>query len=364
MINVLHIISDTNIGGAGIYVAEFTRLMDKSKFNIYVACPKDSKVKSLLDPSIKVIETNLSADKSVSFKGITELVGIIKQNNIHIVHTHASLSGRVAGKICGKKIVYTRHTPSSYINKSGPKYYLNKWINTLLSDKVIAVSGFVKNQLIEMGIPKNKLSLIYNGVDITKYQSNYDIESLKRQLGLKDEVILIHVGRLVEDKGQRYLLEAVSKLDVSYNIKLLMVGDGPKREELVKLANDLNIQDKVLFLGFINDLIPILAMSDIFVLPSIREAISIALIQAMCIGKPCIASNTGGIPEVVSSQNGILVEPKDVEGLKAAISTLYSNKDLRTVIGNRNKEKAIKNFDLKDSAKILEDIYIDLVSIN
>ncbi len=363
MINVLHILSDSNIGGAGIYVAELSKALDKNVFNVFVACPKGAKVIDRIDSSVNIISVGITKDKSFSPHDIRHLIKIIKENHIDIVHTHASFSGRIAGWLCGKKIIYTRHTPYYSTDISSIKKLFNKLINKIFTNKIIAVSEYVKNQLIATGVDKNLIMTVLNGIDINKYNEIYDTQSIKDNIGLKDEFILLQIGRLEVDKGHEYLLRVIPYLKKDkYNIKLLLVGDGSLRKYLEDLVNDLGISKQVNFLGYVEDIKPLIAISDVFVLPSINEALSIALLEAMCMNKPCIASEVGGIPEVINESCGILVSPKDTTGLKDAVIKLYDNIELVHSMGNTGRQIVITNFNILKMTTQVEDIYLDLVS--
>lgn len=364
MIKVLHVLSDTNIGGAGINMAGLVKTMDRGKFRAMVACPVGARIREKLDSSIPVIEvTSMAGDKSFHTGSISELVNIIKQNQIDIVHTHGSLSGRIAGKIAGVKIVFTRHTPGIVHPFGSLKWTINKYSNLMLCDKIIAVSDYIAAQLEAAGLPKNRIATIYNGIDISSYTGPYNIAGLREELGLTGGHLLLHIARLEEVKGHKYLFEALALLDrKKYDAQLIVVGDGSQQEKLRRLTEVYNITDRVVFTGAVNDVRPLIAISDIVLLPSLAEALGIVLLEGMSMGKPCIASRVGGIPEVVADgRSGILVPPRNTTALLNAMVKLLENPALAAEMGQTGRQAVIDKFDLYLKVREVEKIYFELM---
>jgi glycosyltransferase involved in cell wall biosynthesis len=212
-------------------------------------------------------------------------------------------------------------------------------------DKVICVSNAILNETKKIEkIQQDRLIKIYNGVEINK--------KLKKQIKKGKKLNLIYVGRLSKEKGVRYLIEAFNKI---YNdqLRLLIVGDGKEREKLEKLAGE-----KIEFLGYRRETYSLLNSSDIFILPSLTEGCSISILEAMSLGKPIIATNVGGTPELIQDgKNGLLISSKDIIALKEAIEKLVKDKKLRDKFGKNNKNK-IKEFDIKKVIKKYEKIYL------
>lgn len=367
MVNVLHVISDSNLGGAGTLLVSLTNKFDKEKFKIFVVCPKGARLTQMLDRNeVTIIEAEkMKPDCTFNWGSLGELVKIIKDNKIDIVHTHASLSGRVAGKLAGRKVIYTRHTHSDVSPKDMGKLKLaiNKNMNMFLCDKVVAVSNFIARQLIEFGFPRDRIVTIHNGINVDQFKDIGTKEEFRKSHGFGDELILIQIARIEEVKGHKYLIEAISKLDKEkYNVKALILSTGSKKEEMQQLAKDLKVDDRVIFTGLVPDINEYIIMSDVLALPSLGEAFGLVLCEGMMYEKPCIASNVHGIPEVVTDGvNGLLVEPKDVDGIKTAIMKMYDNPDLREQMGKRGKEIVLENFTSEKMARKVEALYMSLL---
>ena len=215
-----------------------------------------------------------------------------------------------------------------------------------LADKVIAVSEFIKQHLIKTGLISNKVKLIYLGIDTNKFNEGLKDLNVKKSLGIKKaERVVMCVSSLDPSKGIRYLIQAVPEiLERGNNIKVVFVGDGGHRVEYEGLAKNLGIKNKVLFLGAKDNVEELLSIADIFCLPSVSEALSFSILEAMAEGKPVIATNVGGIPEaVVDKVTGLLVPPRNVRELALAINSLLEDSNLAERLGlnakNRIKEK-------------------------
>lgn len=182
-----------------------------------------------------------------------------------------------------------------------------------------------------------KSAVIPLGVEI------YDTDPIlaKNDLSLDDDrIVITFVGRLIKVKGIPYLLEALSTIETDYIC--LIAGSGPEEEELIKLSNKLGLNNKVRFLGYREDIPTILEATDIFVLPSLSEGLSISLLQAKAAGCPCIVTDIG-LP-VVHEGTAIIVRPKDPGALAEAIKLLMRDERLRKKIGLNAKDDAFKNY--------------------
>lgn len=171
------------------------------------------------------------------------------------------------------------------------------------ADKVVAISTSVKRSLIYLfGIPEEKINVVYNGVDTKKFTAQWHEPNRP--------VRIIFVGRLIQEKGVQVVLEGLSRLSENVNYRFSIVGDGPYRNKLEKLAGKLNISDRIEFLGSRRDVPELLKASDLFVhMPVWEEGFGITIIEAMAAGLICICAKSGAIPEIISDgENGFLVE--------------------------------------------------------
>ena len=246
MLKILNIISDRNIGGAGRCILNFLKYYDRKKFAVKVVVPRGSLLKPEIEKlKTKVIEVDGIADKSFDRKAIGKLNRIIKKENPDIVHTHGTVTGRISGKLCGKKVVYTRHSvfPVSPSIKKGLGRMLNKYLNEFLADDIIAVAEAAKENLTEGGIAPEKIKVILNGVEPLQKASQQEMASMKEKyhISQKDFVIGI-LARLDAVKGHQYLIEAAQELKKEGRaFKVLIAGTGENEQTLKALVKYCNI---------------------------------------------------------------------------------------------------------------------------
>jgi glycosyltransferase involved in cell wall biosynthesis len=232
------------------------------------------------------------------------------------------------------------------------------------ADRFIAVSGMAKHALTLEGVREDIIDVIPMGVDLNRFNPacrNGDNLMRKTVGASKGETIILYVGRLVWEKGVYDLLHAAADLirDVGSAVKLLIVGDGPEKEGLMRRADELGISRNVVFAGNISyeHMHHVYCLADIFVLPSVptkrwQEQLGMSLIEAMACGLPVITTYSGALPEVVGDA-GILVQPGDSRGLCRAFRSILLDRNLRHVKGLHSRMRAEERFScIKTAAAI------------
>lgn len=315
---------------------------------------------------IDLIALNNKRYHKFSLKIIIKLYRLMKKKHIHVVRTHkyrASLYGRLAAWLAGTPVIIS----SVHGNYRKDLRLERKIANKILSritDKIIAVSESIKRDIVKHDkIDPSKILVIYNGIDGLKFDPSEKSKNIREKLLINTEDIVVgFVGRLVPAKGLEYLIGAISYLKEEFkNIKLLIVGEGSLLIGLKDKARENGIHDRVIFTGQRRDVPDILHSTDIFVMPSVAEGIPNALLEAMAMGKPIIATKVGGIPEIIEDGfNGLLVPPRDSGVLAAAIKTLMDNRQLATKIGQTARDFA-QNFSIKATAQKWELLYTTLL---
>lgn len=364
-VNVLHIIWSLEKGGAERFLVSLVKNFDREKFNSIVCCLnwKGEWAKELEDKGIEVIALNKKG--KFDFGVISRIIKIIKQNKIAIVNTHlwtADTLGRIAAMLAGVPVII-----STVQNVDIWKRPWHRFIDRLLSyktTKFIAVSQAVKEFLIKTErIPEKKVVVIYNAIEIpTSPSHNVTKSPVRKEFGIKDdEMVLSVVGRLVEQKGHKYLFEALSMLNGKYNIKLLVVGEGPLLQSLKSQVTSHKLDDKVIFTGQRKDVAQILDASDCLVLPSLYEGLPVCVLEAMAVGKPVIATKVGGTPELIKDgETGLLVEPKNSEALLRAIEKLTHLSDRGKEMGIKARDMVYNDFSIASIAKHTEELFLNL----
>lgn len=215
-------------------------------------------------------------------------------------------------------------------------YFIEKFAYNK-ADVVVFLSEAEKKQFkIKLGfVPENHV-IIPTGVEIRDVKEG-EIEKVKEEFGLKG-IVITFIGRLIAVKGADLLIEAVKH--INYEIRVLIIGDGPERKNLEDMVKNYGLQKKVIFAGWRTDIPAILGATDIFVLPSYSEGLPIALLEAMGAGKACVVTDIG-LP-VEDGEDAIVVKPGDAKELRRVIGTLIEDKELREKLGKNAKNKAIK----------------------
>ncbi|PZO39087.1 MAG: glycosyltransferase family 1 protein [Pseudanabaena frigida] len=268
------------------------------------------------------------------FKGLPELIAgikeIQKEQAIDLVHVHGAheLMLPVRWTVGKVPIVFTVHG----YHGTGTKfsYQTSCWFSNWFADRVISVCEAEYNLLREYGLKERKLHLIYNGVKEPILDADKSLElAQKFHLDPSSQIILGTAARLDEAKGLTYLLQAFAKLQ-GENLRLVIAGNGDLEASLKQEAQDLGIGDRVIFTGYLEGLPNLMQLFDIFVLPSLQEACSLACAEAMSQAKPVVGTCVGGIAEQVSDrQTGYIVMPRDPESLAAKLTELINDRDLR-----------------------------------
>lgn len=225
-------------------------------------------------------------------------------------------------KVLKKPIIIKTH--GSDINMYARYYLRRKMIAHALanSNAVIAVSNALKDRLVAIGVPHHKVVTVTNGIDNTLFRP-LPQNTCRRDLALPENIkIVLFIGNLVPVKGVRFLIEAFSRLSGLKDEHLVLLGDGDEKAELVKMAERLHLADRIQFVGRQpHDVIPLwMNACDVFCLPSINEGCPNVILEALACGKPVVATDAGGIPEIITSdKQGIIVPAKNTDALARAL---------------------------------------------
>ena len=370
MIKVLHVISDTNIGGAGRCLITYCNNYNKEKFEIVVVMPKDSLLKTEIEKAgVKIIEIDGLKDKSFDIKAIKVLKKIMKQEKPDIVHTHSSLSAKIAAKSFKNiKIVYTKHCvfpPSKkYKYKVFKKAY--RFITESLSDKIIATALKAKEDLIYQGVSEDRIEVILNGTDKLNILDDEKKKEIRKKYNLLDDDIVIGIlARVEEIKGHKYFIDAAKYIidELGEKYKFLVIGTGSYEQQLKKQVEELGITNNVIFTGFISNVEEILNILDVQANASfVSETTCLSLLEGMSIGLPAVATKCGGTPFVImQNENGLLVDIKDGKAIADGIKELLFDKEKYQYM----KKKSIEIFEQKFTSKVyaenIEKVYESMV---
>ena len=373
-------ITKSNWGGAQKYVFDIATNTPRDQFDTTVVLGGDGDLKKRLEQAgIKVISLkNSQRDINVikEFCLLFELIKLFGKEKPDIIHLNSSKIGGVgalAGRITGiKKIIFTAHAWAFNENRNFLSKILIKTLHTItiiLCHKTISVSEITKKQI---GRPFNKkIVVIKNGLremelkDKNSARENLSVKILQRNQGAinvlsKNPTWIGTISELHTNKGLNYAVEAISKIKNS-NVIFIIISEGEKRKELEEQIVKLGVASKVFLIGHIDSASLYLKAFDIFTLSSITEALPYVLLEAGYASLPVIASNVGGIPEIIENyKTGILVSPKNSEEIKNSIVYLLKNPEKAKFFGDSLKEKISKNFTQKTMLEKTFTLYNDV----
>jgi len=361
---------DARGGGVSVHVRYLTEFLSKygveveiitSRWN-YEEMPVDVPVHVIKGPKDPFFRVNISPWMS------KDMIKIIKNGNFDVIHAHHAfarmpLSAISIARELGVRSVLTTHTVSfmpdyEYLWKTVSYSYPLYRMMISKADEIIAVSESARMFISYFtDVP---VIVIPNGVDTYKFR-NIDKRMARELLGFGDEPFFLYVGRLVSKKGLFTLLLAFkSVLKEVPEAKLRIAGKGKLKTVLSSFAKALGIDKNVEFLGYVQDnlLNPLFSSADVFVLPSaFGESFGIVILEAMASGTPVIGTKVGGIEEILSNGNGVLVPPSDPSALANAMISLINDADLQRKIVRRALESVREKYDWRCVAKKVMSVY-------
>ncbi|HCC23628.1 TPA: hypothetical protein DF272_05665 [Candidatus Falkowbacteria bacterium] len=355
-IKVAHIIGRLDIGGAEKLLLDLGRKIDKNRFEIKVVSLGGEgvmlKAFEAADVPVTVIEKKFVGD----FRVLKALSTWLIKERPDIVHTHlfgGDFWGGLAARKAGiKKIISTKH---DILNEGFWRNHIGRIMRRRF-DFVVAISEATKKNLVEIEkLNKNKIRVIYNGIDMAKYYVP------GAEILTDDEVVFGTVGRLVGEKGQAYFIKALKFLK-QRSWKAVLVGGGPEEKKLKALVKKLKLNDKVHFVGEVNDVRSHVAEFDVFVLPSLTEGLSLALIESAAAGKYVVASRVGGVPEIVRDKSwGTLYNPHSLSELVTSLNWVFDHRSEAKRAALRLQNFVVETFDINKIIDRYEQVYEDIV---
>jgi glycosyltransferase involved in cell wall biosynthesis len=288
---------------------------------------------------------------------IIRLYLLFKKNHIQTIILGLSSDVKCAGiaaKLAGvNEIIYRRGLANPIKNT-----WVNQFLYKRIITKVITNSNEVKKRLLE-SIPSfaetSKIHIIYNGIDLNKHLALNGKNGFHK---LNQKIVIGNSGRLIEEKGQKYLIELANNLRLYTNDFIIQVaGKGKLRKALESYAKKMKVEDVIKFLDFVEDTNEFYKGIDIFVFPSVSEGFSNAILEAMIFGKPVVAFNVSSMPEIIDHGiTGYLVEFDNITELTDKVKTLIEHPEIRFEMGKAAKQKIAKQFDLDKNLYLLESI--------
>lgn len=354
-LKILHIDPERAWGGGEAQVIGLLTYLSRRGHRNHLLCHPDGS----LDQEARRIGIATSPIKirnDLDLRAFFVLRRLIRTEGCDVVHFHTkrahALSLGLGPGYAGAKYVVTRRMDYPVRGNWYHRYLYNRQV-----DGIVAISKKIAEIMAAGGVRREKIRIIYSGVDPALYA-----EARMRVSG-SDAPVIGTVAVLEERKGHRYLLEAAALLKrQGHRLTYHFAGEGSRKDELQGLVQRLGLQEEVHFLGFVSDVPRFLASIDLLVLPSLYEGLGVSVLEAMAAGKAVVASRVGGLPELVEdSVTGLLIPPKDPPALAAAIAGLVSQRNRIKEMGENARERVEQNFTMERMAKQNEEYYYELL---
>jgi len=370
-INILFIIDELLGFGGGTenHLATVLEHIDKDKFNPFV-CTFSTDYRCVFE------RINKSCSGFIYFPvrriytvnaliQALKLFNFIKANRIDVVQTFlfkADIYGTLIARIAGVPVIISSRRDMGDLRKKR-QLLAYKFVNKLVH-RFIAVCNSVRDVLVNVeGIPESKITTIYNGVDLKRFNLNFKSDDkLRRKLNISNEAFVIgNISHFRPEKDHKTFFDAIKEVKSHIrDFKVVTLGDGPLEDYYKEYCNRIGIIENVIFNGSVTEVVPFISIMDIIcIVPNKNEGLSNAIMEGMAMGKPIIGTCVGGNSElIVDGKTGFIIKPNDSENLAKLIIALYENPILRANMGNEGRLRIQRNFNVTRMVTEMESLYI------
>ena len=365
--NILHITTHLNKGGIASYLSSLAIGLNKRDHSVTISSSGGDLKNFILENGIRHLHIPIRTKSELSLRVLFSyfiLSRFIANNRVDIIHAHTRVAQVLSWFLSKRYRIPLVTTCHGFFRPRWNRRKFPCW-----GDKTIAISSQVKSHLIfNFGVKEEYISLIHNGVDLSKFQERTlkERNSLKREIGIPKDVYVVGVAaRFSTVKGLEYLIKSVLEvIKENNNVIFLLIGSGKEELRLRQIARDLKVDSKVIFFTPREDAYKYICVIDIFVLPSIQEGLGLSILEAQAQKIPVIASNIGGIPDIIEDNiTGLLVPIKNESAISEAILNLVNNRDLYAAIKNSAYNKIVRQFTLEQMIIKTERVYRELYEI-
>lgn len=361
-------------GGSGVVATELGLELARRGHEIHFITYRQPVRLALLNPNVHYHEVNVPEYPLFHYQPYelalsSKLVDMVKLYKIDVLHVHYAIPHAYAGYMAKQMLkdegitipmVTTLHGTDITLVGNHPFYKPAVTFSINKSDVVTSVSQSLKDDTLRLFDIKNEIVVIPNFIELDNKVTE-NIHCKRSVMAKQEERIVTHISNFRKVKNIPDVVKVFYKIQQKIPAKLMMVGDGPEKEEAEKLCQDLGISDKVIFFGNSHEINQILSYSDLFLLPSETESFGLAALEAMACNVPVISSNSGGLPEVnIHGVSGYLSDVGDVDDM--AVNALEILKDDMTL--NQFKENALntaKQFSIEKIVPLYEGLYIKAI---
>jgi len=362
LVNVLYLLNFAGKAGTERYVETLVKYLSADgRVKPFFAYNEGGLLVERLE-ALGVPTRQLTMDSRFDFKAAKALARLCKEWDIDLIHCHylrenyiAMLAKRYNKKI---RVVYTNHfiLPNDAVTRLSNRLLDKK------QDQMIAVCNKGKEQLIANGWGGEHIQVIFNAVDPAAWEGDRSESTMRSELGIpNDRFVMLCASRFADDKGHKYLIDAVKRLTelTATPFTLVLAGDGPLLEERKAQAEALGLMDYIKFIGFRKDIKNLYKGSDLYVNSSRHEALSFLIIEAMAAGLPVIATNIAGNPDIVNDESGcgLLVEYDNPDSMAGAMKVMLEEPDFLVQCRERAKRTVEEKFEVRKMAAATFQVY-------
>lgn len=373
---ILFLITKGNWGGSQKYVFELAKSLKKdNSFDISVAFGEpDVLEERLREENIRTLhlkKTKNNINFLEVYSSLKEIIDLIRREKPDIIHLNSSKAGYF-GSFCAKyfsdtKIVFTSHGWPYNENRNFLVRYFLKILMTLTvfwSNKIIAVSKKIERETPFYNFFKEKIIQIYFGIENKQPVSKEEALNYLKFEKVEDRVDIVTIAELNDNKGYSYALKAIKNIvhNEQKNIHYHIIGNGKNKEKIESLIKKYNLELNVTMHGFVKDACKYLKAFDIFLLPSTTEALGYVVLEAGIAGIPVVATNVGGVPEIVENNvTGLLAKRKDAKDIRDKLIEMIDDESKRNLMANNLNKKVLKEFTLDKTTEETKKLYKSMV---
>jgi glycosyltransferase involved in cell wall biosynthesis len=338
----LHTVLD--VGGAEVTRLVLLRNIDRLRYNIKICCiGKKGRLGEELERMGYRIDELRQNPASLSPLITYKLIKYIKRERPDVLHSslfNANFHARIAGLLCRIPCLITEEhgEHEQYKGIKFIPYILSDFLLANFTYRIVCCSKELMDSIVKKeNLPKDKVINVDNCLDVNMYKIRVGREEIRKRHRIADEAVFIVTATLKAGKGHEYLIGCLKEIkELGYSFKCFFVGDGPLRDSLKFKVESLKLEDTIIFLGNVDNIADYLNASDIFVLPSFSEGLSIALMEAMLMGLPCIVTDVGSNPVLIQTGfNGAVIAPGNTDQLKFTLLFYLDNRHLFKLFGGR-----------------------------